>query len=265
MKYRLIASDMDGTLLTTQKTIAPANAAAIHRAEEAGVIFCLASGRPLYGLKKYIGQLSLSSPVIVCNGAVIMKPDGEVLHRQTIAALAARGVFAFARRFDVTCCVWSNERLFFDRTNERTEQYRHSMQIEDFSVVEGWEEVIDAGIDKILWHSEADQVEGYQEILRRELSGEVNFFTSNPRYLEFVDRGVTKGTALRRLAGLYGLDISQTIAVGDGYNDLEMLRTAGLGVAMGNAPGEIKRQCGWVAPTNDEDGIAAVIERFIGV
>ncbi len=263
MSYRLIASDMDGTLLTTDKAITPAVQSAVRRACEAGAVFCLASGRPLCGLKKYIDQLSLTSPVIACNGAVIVRPDGEVLWRRCLEPEAAREVISFAKRFDITLCVWSEEKLYLNRENERTDHYKAHMWIEHADVVTDWEPVIEQGIDKILWHDEADRVLGFQEILRREMKTQVNFFTSNPRFLEFIDHRASKAEALRRLAEIYGFDISETIAIGDGFNDLEMLRAAGLGVAMENAHEEIKAQCGWVAPSNENDGVAAVLERFV--
>jgi len=263
MAYRLIASDMDGTLLTSDKRITPVVEEAVRRCRTAGAVFCLASGRPLCGLKRYIDQLGLDTPVITCNGAVIMRPDGEVLYRHPMEPEAAREVIAFAKRFDVTFCVWSQERLFVNREDERTRHYKAHIPVEEMTVTNDWEPVISDGIDKILWHDEADRVLEFQRILDSEMESAVNYFTSNPRFLEFVDNRASKATALRHLAMLYSMSPGEMIAVGDGFNDLDMLSTVGMGVAMGNAPEEIKRRCGWTAPTNDEDGVAAVIERFI--
>jgi len=263
MSYKLIASDMDGTLLTKDKRISPAVESAVCRASRAGVVFCLASGRPLCGMKKYMDSLGLSSPAIACNGTVIIRPDGEVLYRQCLEPAPAREVLAFGKRFGVTMCVWSDEKLFVSHINERTEHYSSLMSTDKMTLIEDWEPVIAMGIDKILWHSEVDVVARYQQILADELTTPVNYFTSNPRFLEFVDHMASKAEALRRLADILAIDIADTIAVGDGFNDLEMLRAAGIGVAMGNAPDEIKRQCGWVAPTNENDGVAALIEHFI--
>lgn len=263
MAYKLIASDMDGTLLDPDKRISPKVEAAVRRACADDVIFCLASGRPLCGLRRYIDQLGLTSPVITCNGSVIMQPDGRVLWQRCLEAEAAREVLSFADRFDVTLCVWSSEQLFVNHINDRTRHYQQSMQIEKMTLISDWEPVIAAGIDKILWHDEADRVLRYQAILNSEMQSRVNYFTSNPRFLEFIDWRASKAVALIRLTDFYRLDISQTIAVGDGFNDLEMLQTAGMGVAMGNAPDEIKRQCDWVAPSNEHDGMAAVIYHFL--
>ena len=262
MSYKLIASDMDGTLLTSDKRITPAVETAIRRASSAGVIFCLASGRPLCGMKKYIDQLSLSSPVIACNGSVIAKPDGEILYRQCLEPDSAKEVLEFSRRFDVTTCVWSGDELFVSHINERTKHYSRLMSVDHMTLTENWEPVIAMGIDKVLWHSEIESVQKYKKILAEELKADVNYFTSNPRFLEFVDSRVSKAEALQRLAQILDIDIDCTIAAGDGFNDLEMLRAAGVGVAMGNAPDEIKQQCQWVAPSNENDGIAALVEHF---
>lgn len=262
MGYRLIASDIDGTLLDSRKRITPRVESAVRRTEAAGAAFCISSGRPLCGLQDFIGQLGLSSPVIACNGANVMLPDGTVLYECCLEPDAAMEILDFAERFGVTSCVWSHERLFVNEMNERTRDYRRMsplapVRVGDFS------RVCAEGVEKILWHDEAVRVQKFMKILSEEMRSEVNFFTSNPNFLEFVNKNTSKAKALEWLAGYLGVGLDETMAIGDGFNDLEMLKTAGLGVAMANAADEIKAQCGWVAPSNDEDGVAEVLERFV--
>ncbi len=262
MRYKLIACDVDGTLLDSRKRITPEVKDAVRRAEAAGAVFCISSGRPLCGLTDYIHQLGLHSPVIACNGATVLMPDGEVLYECCLEPDAAREILEFAERFDVTACVWSHERLFTNRENERTRDYRRMSPLAPV-VVNDFSTVCDEGVDKILWHDEAERVQRFMKIMDAEMHSEVNYFTSNPDFLEFVNIKTSKAKALEWLAEYLRISMSETLAIGDGFNDIEMLKAAGLGVAMGNSVPEIQAQCGWTAPTNDENGVAAVLERFV--
>lgn len=262
MKYRLIAADMDGTLLTDDKRITERTADAVRRAGEAGVRFCLSTGRPLAGVRRYLDQLGLTTPTITYNGAVIVDPTtGSFIYEQGLDADAAKEIWRLGLEFDTTIIVWSHERLLVSRMDERVEKYKAVSGVPPV-VIADFDALADEGIAKMLWYDEIERMGEFQDTLARTLTCPVNYATSNPRFLEFFDHRVSKAAAMEQLGRHLGIDRTEMIAIGDGYNDLSMLTYAGLGVAMGNAPEDIRVRCGYVTATNEEDGVAEVIERF---
>ncbi len=262
MKYKLVAADMDGTLLTDDKRVTPRTAEAIRRVSEAGVYFCLSTGRPLGGVSRYLDQLGLTTPVIAYNGAVIVDPvTGDFLYEQGLEPEAAEEIWRLGLEADTTIIVWSQGQLFVSRMDERVEKYKVISGVEP--VVAGDLSPIAArGITKMLWYDEPERMDYLQTDIAARLTRPVNYATSNPRFLEFFDRRVSKAAAMERLGQRLGIAREEMIAVGDGFNDIPMLTYAGLGVAMANAPEEIKALCGHVTASNEEDGVALMLERF---
>ena len=262
MKYKLIAADMDGTLLTEDKRITQRTAEAVRRAGEAGVRFCLSTGRPLAGVRRYLEQLGLTTPTITYNGAVIVHPaTGSFIYEQGLEGETAEEIWQLGLSLDTTIIVWSHERLFVSRMDDRVEKYRAISNVPPV-VIADFAALAAEGITKMLWYDQPERMGELQNTVARTLTRPVSYATSNPRYLEFFDHRVSKAAAMEQLGRHLGIDREEMIAIGDGWNDLSMLTYAGLGVAMGNAPEEIKARCGYVTASNEEDGVAQVIERF---
>ena len=262
MKYRMIALDMDGTLLDGNKTITPRTEAAIKAAGEKGVSVCLSTGRPLCGVQKYLRQLGMTTPVITCNGAVIANAaTGEIMFRQCLEPEDARAVWRFGRMFDTTMCIWVGDRLYASEINDRTEDYKKLSGVEPVLIAD-FEELVQAGISKILWYDTPERIASFRDKLDAELNSGVSYVTSNPAFLEFFDCRVSKAKAMEFIGGCLGIPREQMIAVGDGENDLSMLSYAGLSVAMANASESVRSLCDYVTASNNEDGVALVIDRF---
>ena len=120
------------------------------------------------------------------------------------------------------------------------------------------------GVTKVIWYDDLEHMADLQAAVNSDSIREhINYFTSNPLFLEFVDKKCSKALALERLSEYYGIHREEIIAIGDGYNDLPMIDYAGLGIAMGNAPEEIRQKADAVTLSNDEDGVAAAIELYI--
>jgi Cof subfamily protein (haloacid dehalogenase superfamily) len=115
----------------------------------------------------------------------------------------------------------------------------------------------------MLWYDDIERINSFERELHGKLGPSVNFHTSQPIYLEFVDRNASKAIALEKLGQYYNIKREEMIAVGDGFNDLSMIEYAGLGVAMENAPDEVKKAADFLTLSNEEDGVAFVIEKFI--
>lgn len=263
MQYKLVAVDMDGTLLNSQGIITEKTVNSIQKAVEKGVIFTICTGRPIQGVERFNSILKLDAPFITYNGAmIVMGKSKEILYEQGISAEDARSIFKWGRKFKTTIMVWSNNQLYANEINERVNDYKKLSGVEPV-LIENEEEIIHNGITKILWYDDADKINYYQSVLKDKLGDGVNYCTSKPIFLEFVDKRVSKAVAMEKLGEHFGIKSNEMIAIGDGFNDLPMIEYAGMGVAMGNAPDMIKEKADYVTLSNDEDGIAYVLDKFI--
>lgn len=264
MKYKLIAVDMDGTLLNDNGVITPKTVDAIKEAVMRGVIFTVSTGRPIQGVDKYNSYLNLKAPIITYNGAMIVKSDTkEVLFSKTLLYSDALKILKLGMDMELTMCVWANNMLYCNVHNERVDDYKKLSDVEPIAI-DNYEALAKLGITKILWYDDANVISKIQEILKTASFKKVTYCTSKPTFLEFFHSEVSKAEAMKRIGEIYNIEREEMIAIGDGNNDLPMIRYAGLGVAMSNAPEGVKQQSDYVTEhSNNCDGIAEVIKKFI--
>ncbi len=263
MAYKLIAVDIDGTLLNSESQLTERNRAAILRAVDKGVVFTVSTGRPMCGVESINRLFSVDLPFITFNGAeVVMGKSGRKLFEQTLSPEDAGEIIAEGQRCGMTMMIWSGGMLFIEAVNDKTEDYKKISGVEP-AVVEDFEDLIQRGITKILWYDDITKIQRYQSELGARFAGRVNCHASRPMFLEFVDCKASKAIAMEKLGQHYGIRPSEMIAVGDGFNDLSMIEYAGLGVAMANAPQAVKDRADFITRSNDEDGVAHVIDQFI--
>jgi len=263
MKYKLIAADIDGTLVNNKREITPRTKEKIHEAINKGVIFAICSGRPIQGVQLITRQLEADVPVITYNGAMVITGESrKIIYSCTMRKEDALQVERLGRERNTTIAIWADNQLYVNRMDERAAQYSELSGTEPV-LYENVEELIEKGINKILWYDEVDRINEFLKELQGKLNPSVNFHTSQPFFLEFVDINASKAIALEKLGEYYGIKREEMIAIGDGFNDLSMIEYAGLGVAMENAPFEIKEAADFVTLSNENDGVAYVIEKFI--
>lgn len=263
MNYKLIAADMDGTLLNSRGVITEKTRDAIRRVEEKGVTFTVCTGRSIQGVERYSDILNPESPVITYNGAmIVLWKTKEVIYEQRLMPDDARNILAWGKKFNTAAVAWSNNRLFAHELNDRVRNYTELSKVEPVLITDE-EEIIHSGITKILWYDEADKIDHFQEVLSDKLGGGVTFCTSKPTFLEFFDSRVSKAVAMEKIGEHFGIKKEEMVAIGDGFNDLSMIEYAGMGVAMGNAPEEIRKRANYVTLSNDDDGVAHFLDKFI--
>lgn len=263
MKYKLMAVDMDGTLLNRDGVITPVTVAAIREAVQSGLLFTLSTGRPIMGVEDYLPLLSPGAPVITYNGAMIVRADTrEVLFEQPLSPADAMTILTLGRALDTTMCIWSCNRLYCNVINERVRAYQKISKREPILFTDD-AELAAQKIIKILYYDTPERLAEIQNTLKHVPLGETSYCTSQPIFLEFFSKQASKALALERIGALYGIDRTEMIAVGDGHNDLSMIEYAGLGVAMANASPDVLRAADAVTASNQDDGVAQVLRKYV--
>lgn len=268
MKYKAIALDLDGTLLNSKKEVSKRNKEVIKKAAKAGVKIILASGRPVPGIKNVAKQLQLQEVggyILAYNGGMIIDcKTGEVIRRETIPEKYYADIVHCANKYDVATLTYDSEGII---TNDENDQYvQLESKINNIPIRQVFHLEEEAQIEppvKFLCVGEHHVLKKVQEKLDEKLNGAVNIFFSEPFFLEITPQGIEKASSLEILLQELGIDRKSLIACGDGYNDIPMMRYAGLSVAMANAQDETKEWADFIAPSNDEDGVAVAIEKFI--
>ncbi len=265
MKYKLIASDMDGTLLNSKSELSAGNLEAIRKAMKAGIKFAVVSGRSVPALKKFDFMEELNTPLITYNGAKIYDDKAEkALYYEGLEVSDAIKLLKLAEEKHTTVCAWSDEKYYTNVLNEASEKYGRASGVE-VNVYKDIEAFAQQGVTKIIWNDSPETVERFMKEIENEKFNSITYCRSNPRYLEFMNKKVSKAEALKKLGEIYNISREEIVAVGDAENDLSMISWAGLGVAMKNADECVKAQSGYITDTNDNDGVAKLIEYILAL
>ncbi|BCG60825.1 Cof-type HAD-IIB family hydrolase [Paenibacillus sp. URB8-2] len=241
-KYRLLALDMDGTLLNDEQVITPDTVKWIHRAVDAGIHVCLSTGRSFDSAYPYAEQLGLKTPMVTVNGSEVWRAPHELYRRSMMDPELVKQMHEIA----VESGIW-----FW------------AYAVDGVYNKESWDGDID-GREwlKFGYHTEDNDIR-HQVLLKLQDMGGLEITNSSPYNLEINPLGVNKAAGIKEVCGLLGIKMEEVVAVGDSLNDLAAIQQAGLGVAMGNAQDTIKQEADAVTSTNNEDGIAEVIRRFL--
>ncbi len=263
MSIELIAIDVDDTLITDELVITPSCQEAITSARAQGVRVILATGRMLSSALPYALQLGLTEPLICYNGALIQSPTEQdpVFHHPVPLELA-QDIVAIGERAGLHVNIYLDDRMYIKEFNEYTRFYVSVGGIDAYPVGELLV-FMDRPPTKVLYVSEPEIVAKWQDELKERYQGQVEVYISKPQYLEFTAPGISKGSAVKELAQMYGLGREQVMTIGDSFNDIPMLEYAGLGVAVANAPPEVQAKADYVTLSNEEDGVAEAIRRFV--
>ena len=261
---KLIAQDLDGTLLDEELRISPRVRRALQAAQAQGVHVTLASGRSTITAHPFAETLNIRTPIIGYQGGQIADPlTGEVLLQRTMAADLAHAAVARAEAEDLDLSLYSHDTVYFRQLRYPPEFYdrwfglpmRHAPDLH--AVVEA---TPPAKFIIIAEPPEADQIEArWKEVF----DGRLHIVRSHRLFVEGNPPGVSKGTALAWLARRLGIAQASVMAIGDNDNDITMVEWAGVGVAMGNGSPAVKVVADWTAPPVDADGVAAALERFV--
>lgn len=263
MVYRLVALDLDGTLLRDDLTMSSRVADALRCAQEQGVQITLASGRGYPALKPWVQRLGITSPVIGYQGARITDPltDQTICEYPFPPELVAE-VADYARECDLSLTLYANDEIYVERKRHSDAFYNKWFGL-SIHVVDSIAAALPANPVKFLITATKEELDALHPEVEARFGSCLQIVRSHALFLEGMALGVTKGTALAWVAQHLRIPQAETLAMGDAGNDVEMLAWAGMGVAMGNASADARAAANYVAPSVDDDGVAVALERFV--
>lgn len=261
--YKMLAIDIDDTLINDEKQVTPGTAQALAEAMARGVTVTLATGRMYASATQLASQLGLNVPLISYQGALVKNTlDGQVLYERAVPSKAARRIFEYCEQNGLHLQTYLDDVLYVKESNQKARDYAALSNI-PFTVYPDFAELADKPSLKLLIIDDPQKLDEVAAELRALLGGDVHITKSKPHFLEIMHVEGTKGHALTYLAEHFGVKLSEVIAIGDSWNDREMLEVAGLGVAMGNAVESLKEIADYVTYSNNDDGIKHVVEKFV--
>jgi Cof subfamily protein (haloacid dehalogenase superfamily) len=259
---KVIALDLDGTLLTSHHEVSPRTEQALLRVMAAGIQVIVATGRPRMTSAPVIQKLGLTTPGVFLQGLNIHNGDGSIRYQRLMEVETARHIAAFADSSGYAALAYNSYAIMTRARNALTDrmiQYHEPLPeiVGSLSALPG-----KVPINKFVFVDVPERIQQIRRELAAHINGSATLLISVPHLLEALPLGTSKGAGLKWLLDDMGISMEHVMAIGDGENDIEMLEMAGIGVAMGNAPENVKRAADYVTANNDEDGIPQAIAHF---
>src|SRR5574344_1209298 len=266
MRYKMIVLDLDGTLTNEKKEITPKTKDALMRAQRLGVKIVLASGRPTYGITALAEELELATHdgyILAFNGGKVTNcANGEVVFEQKLDESLVPELYKAAKTSGMEILTYQGDGISTTRKDDKyvlQEAFINKMPIVQYDDFLGQ---LVYPINKCLIVGDPSPLHELELRLVAQLDTQMSLYRSAGFFLECVPLGIDKAHSIERLLQLVGITREEIIACGDGYNDQSMISYAGLGVAMANAPKDIQDTADYITYSNEEDGVAHVIDKF---
>ena len=262
MKYKIMISDIDGTLVDNCQKISDINKKAINDFRRRGGLFTLATGRIEESVLRYYDELSIDIPVILYNGAkVVDLRTNTVLYEKLLSANQAKTAALLVDNYPLSPVFYSQGKAVVKEMNSTIKIYSAKDGIIP-EIVEEYSDIDFSAVTKILMIGDNSCFDDFKEKYNSLCKEAPVFVQSESAYLEILPFGVNKGAAVSVLSDYLDIPVEEIICIGDNLNDLEMVEVAGLGVAMENGHEILKKQADFIAPQNTENGLASVLEKY---
>lgn len=264
--FRAIALDLDGTLTNHDKVVTPRTRQALLKAQEQGAIIILASGRPTYGIVPVAECLELEKRggyILSYNGGnIVNAKTGEKLFSQFLPDAVIPILYKYAREHRYALLGYAGNEIITEMPDDPYVKEESRINKMNIRKVDNLLDALEPHPTKLLMTGDpTDMIKAEEELV--EILGEkMDIFRSAPFFLELVPKGIDKAQSLLRLLSKINLTPADLMAFGDGYNDLSMLKLAGVGVAMANAAPEVRADADYVTLSNEEDGVAEALLHF---
>ena len=267
MKYKAIVLDLDGTLTNSKKEITPHTREVLMKAQEMGVKVILASGRPTYGIAPLADQLELDrfgGYILAINGGRITDwATKEVVFDQILDEKLVPELYKAAMDNHFQILTYQGDAIVATDIND--EYVLHEAFINKMPLVHypDFLNQLYFPINKCLIVGEPTRLAVLDKQLAKQMEGRMSIYRSCDFFLECVPLGIDKAASLKRLFSQLGISLDEVIACGDGNNDLSMIQAAGMGVAMANSSPDVLAAANFITLSNEEDGVAYAIEKFV--
>lgn len=265
--YKLIALDLDGTLLNARKEITTHTLETLMLAQEQGLRIALTSGRPARGIQEVAETLKLREygGFIIANngGQIVDYASNKVLYKKELDTSFYPLLYQYSIPQDFVILTYTETYVITEDASNEYVQYVSRNNKLPVRQVRSFLEEIRTPRPKVLIVGNSNKLALLEKKMQQDLEGQLNVYRSEPFLLELLPLGIDKATGLRKLISQIGICREEIIACGDGYNDLSMIEFAGMGVAMENAQEVVKKEANYITASNEEDGVALAIERFI--
>jgi Cof subfamily protein (haloacid dehalogenase superfamily) len=257
-----VLADVDGTLVTQEKVLSERAIAAVGRLRERGIEFAVTSGRPPRGMSMLIEPLALTTPISAFNGGLIVRPDMSVLEQKTVPDTVVGVAIELLSAAGLDVWLYSGaDWLVRDRKAPHVDRESSTVRFEP-TVVKSFDAVKD--VVKIVGISDdSDLVAATTEQVREKFGDHVSAAQSQPYYLDITHPQANKGEVVNYLSAHLGIPDNQFVTIGDMPNDVLMFARSDLSIAMGNASPEVQRAARRVTASNEQEGFAKAIERFV--
>lgn len=262
---KLIAVDVDGTLLDSNHELSPRGEAALRKAIAQGVEVVLATGKTRNSTVQLIEKLGLNAHGIYLQGVTIYDADGKIQWQQTLDPAVARQIITFAEDRGFSMIAYNGTRMLMRSSNEKIYDGMVKYHEPLPETVGSLQNIInDLPIHKLIALGEPAAIKALRWQLNQQVGGRARLVQAGvPEMVEILPPNASKGTALRQLLKILRLSADSVLAIGDAENDIEMIQLARIGVAMGNAPQFVKDAADDVTASNDEDGFAQALEKYV--
>jgi Cof subfamily protein (haloacid dehalogenase superfamily) len=262
-RIALVVSDVDGTLLTKDKTLTDAAKAAVRRLHEAGIGFTITSSRPTIGMRFLIEPLAITLPVGAFNGSCIVDPQLKPIERHLIPAAAAQRCLDVLNEFGVDIWLFTNEQWLTRHPDGEYVPHEKRAIRADPTIVADFAPYLEAACKIVGSSSDAALLQACEAAMQKALGADATAIRSQSYYLDVTPPGCDKGTFVQTIAKRQGISTDAVATIGDMQNDLAMFRKSGLSIAMGNATDDVKKIATHVTASNEDEGFAKAIDMVL--
>jgi len=260
---RLLLADVDGTLVTQDKVLTPRAIDAVHRLHDAGILFAITSGRPPRGMSMLIEPLALSTPIAAFNGGLVVDNQMRAIEQRAVPKEVVAPVIETVASFGLDIWVYQGANWLL-RNDKGPHVDREAWTVKfPPTVVKSYDGMVDE-VSKITGVSDdRDKLDQATEAVRTQFGKHVSAAQSQPYYLDVTNPEANKGYVVEFLVGQYHLSSEEVATMGDMPNDILMFTHSGTSIAMGNAGLEVQQAARFVTTSNDDEGFANAVDRFI--
>lgn len=267
MNCKIIFLDIDGTLTNSQKIVTKRTLNVLIKAQQLGITLALASGRPDKGIEPFTKILQLEKfggYMLSFNGAKVKNVQtGEIIYENSLTLDAFKRAYELSKKYNVDIITYDNEYIISETVNNRYLDIESKINKIPIKTVSNMVGFIDYNPTKCLILGDGDYLATIEDDIKQSMGDLANVYRSEPFFIEIVPTGIDKAKSIEKLINKIGIEHSKTMAFGDGFNDISMIKYVSCGVAMANGCDEIKSVADYITSTNDADGIAEFLESSV--